>query len=399
MEDYASEKQTVGQSRWQDEANDLENSLKDGVMPFETDSQPTGILPHPQAAHVDNPAGNLSFQPLPADPHTVGDPISRNSKQAPSLASCRLCRQRKIKCDRTIPCSNCVRVGEDCMPIVRSKVPRGRQGGRKRKTDGELLERIAKLENLVKDIEGSPSAHGTTSQHVDSGLSSLSVRDGPAAGYSNGAGRSGAEKDGATTYQGRNDIDRYLGASFFLALTDGIGGLKDVLEGSSDDEDEPELGQGLEAGSMKSAQEQLQHSNDPGLIIFPSLSAESPSGPTPHQLYTFCEIYLTNVDPVFKILHAPSLRRFLQEGAPELDCSPGLRGLDALKLAICYTATLSMAEGECRHRMGEERAVLMAKYRACTEQALAKADLVNTVEMSTLQAMTIYFVKIYLHYH
>jgi len=173
-------------------------------------------------------------------------------------------------------------------------------------------------------------------------------------------------------------------------LTDGIGGLKDVLEGSSDDEDEPELGQGLEAGSMKSAQEQLQHSNDPGLIIFPSLLAESPSGPTPHQLYTFCEIYLTNVDPVFKILHAPSLRRFLQEGAPELDCSPGLRGLDALKLAICYTATLSMAE---------ERAVLMAKYRACTEQALAKADLVNTVEMSTLQAMTIYLVKIYLHYH
>jgi len=53
-----------------------------------------------------------------------------------------------------------------------------------------------------------------------------------------------------------------------------------------------------------------------------------------------------------------------------------------------------MTDEECKYRNGENKVVLMAKYRAGTELALAKADLVNAVEMSTLQAMTIYLVTI-----
>ena len=86
------------------------------------------------------------------------------------------------------------------------------------------------------------------------------------------------------------------------------------------------------------------------------------------------------------------MRRYLQEGAAELDCSPGPRGLEALRLAICYAAILSLTDEECRTRIGEDRVALMAKYRAGTELALAKADFVNTIEMSTLQAMAIYLV-------
>lgn len=67
--------------------------------------------------------------------------------------SCNPCRRRKIKCDRADPCSHCVRVGQVCVSSVPSGAPRGRQGGR-RKLDSELLDRIAKLESLVKHIEG-----------------------------------------------------------------------------------------------------------------------------------------------------------------------------------------------------------------------------------------------------
>jgi hypothetical protein len=67
--------------------------------------------------------------------------------------SCNLCRRRKVKCDRADPCSHCVRVGAVCVSSAPSGAPRGRQGGR-RKLDSELLDRIAKLENLLKDIEG-----------------------------------------------------------------------------------------------------------------------------------------------------------------------------------------------------------------------------------------------------
>jgi Fungal Zn(2)-Cys(6) binuclear cluster domain len=66
--------------------------------------------------------------------------------------SCNLCRRRKIKCDRADPCSHCVRSKAECVSSVPSRAPRGRQGGR-RKLDGELLDRIAKLENLVRHFE------------------------------------------------------------------------------------------------------------------------------------------------------------------------------------------------------------------------------------------------------
>ena len=110
---------------------------------------------------------------------------------------------------------------------------------------------------------------------------------------------------------------------------------------------------------------------------------------------------MTNVDPVFEVFHAPSLRRYLQEGAAELDCSPGPRGREAVKFAVCYAATVSMTAEECRHKLGEDKALLMARYRAGTESTLAKADFLNIEEMSTLQALTIYLVNghlpIFLH--
>lgn len=85
-------------------------------------------------------------------------PSSRTHSRTPirkfNPPSCNLCRQRKIKCNRADPCSHCVRVGATCVSSAPSGMPRGRQGGRRRKLDSELLDRIAKLENLVKDIEG-----------------------------------------------------------------------------------------------------------------------------------------------------------------------------------------------------------------------------------------------------
>ena len=74
------------------------------------------------------------------------------AKSAP--LSCQQCRRRKIKCDRGNPCSFCVRIDVQCIPHTPSHAPRGRQGGRP-KNNEELLQRIAKLENLVQEIESS----------------------------------------------------------------------------------------------------------------------------------------------------------------------------------------------------------------------------------------------------
>ena len=102
---------------------------------------------------------------------------------------------------------------------------------------------------------------------------------------------------------------------------------------------------------------------------------------------------MTNVDPAVKILHGPSLRQYLVEQTAELACSPGSKGWPALEFAIYYTTTTSMTHDECLQRLGEEREVLLSKFRVGTEIALARADFVNTEDISTLQALVLYLVS------
>ncbi len=102
--------------------------------------------------------GLFTNQIQPANPASAHSPLSSQTQRRVRIRktnspSCNLCRRRKIKCDRADPCSHCVRSGAVCVSSVPSGAARGRKGGR-RKADSELLDRIAKLENLVKNIEG-----------------------------------------------------------------------------------------------------------------------------------------------------------------------------------------------------------------------------------------------------
>ena len=102
---------------------------------------------------------------------------------------------------------------------------------------------------------------------------------------------------------------------------------------------------------------------------------------------------MANVEPVVKLLHSPSLRRYLIEEIGELDCSPGPRGWNALKFAMYYTSTTSLTPHECLHRFGEEKSVLLSRFRSGTELLLARADFVNAEEISVLQALVLYLVS------
>lgn len=102
---------------------------------------PQPISDSTESQHATNPSGRAS------------QTHSRTPLRRQVPLSCNLCRRSKIKCDRAQPCGHCVRVGAECVPTVPSRAPRGRKGGR-RKLDSELLDRVAKLESLLKDMEG-----------------------------------------------------------------------------------------------------------------------------------------------------------------------------------------------------------------------------------------------------
>ena len=170
----------------------------------------------------------------------VQRPSARKTRQGQTLASCTLCRRRKVKCDRCVPCANCTRAGVECVPSIPSQAPRGRQGGRKRRPDGELLERISKLEALIEKAGENSDDHGTTPQRTNSTPPVAVMKDSSQLVVFDNHDHSKGCNDEATGHRIQNvglDFGRYLGSSFWMTLSEEINGLKEILNGSSDDED------------------------------------------------------------------------------------------------------------------------------------------------------------------
>ena len=169
-------------------------------------------------------------------------------------------------------------------------------------------------------------------------------------------------------------------------LTNQIHGVREVLDQSSDEEDSTNrpASQGKTAQNLASNfVVGLAASNTAAGLEHPSRS---------HLLFLF-SAFMLSVDPLVKLLHGPSLRRYLLDGAAELECSPGSQGWDALRFAIYYTATTTLEPEDCLENLGEEKSVLLARYRSGVEAALALADFVNSEDMSTLQALVLYLVS------
>jgi Fungal Zn(2)-Cys(6) binuclear cluster domain len=133
------------------------------------------------------------------------------------LATCNLCRRRKVKCDKANPCSNCLRAGVACVSTTLSRVPRGRQGSR-RKPDGELLKRIAKLENLVKNLEAENGGVLPMASPVNIG----DAQPGFEVPYREKASESKPRSSESSTGSPKDHLERYLSSSFWVTLSDEV---------------------------------------------------------------------------------------------------------------------------------------------------------------------------------
>lgn len=71
---------------------------------------------------------------------------------APSVRlSCELCNQRKIRCDKHSPCTNCRKSGAVCVPVERRRWPRGLSGKLAISREEELRDRVARIEKLLQN--------------------------------------------------------------------------------------------------------------------------------------------------------------------------------------------------------------------------------------------------------
>ena len=106
-----------------------------------------------------------------------------------------------------------------------------------------------------------------------------------------------------------------------------------------------------------------------------------------------CDFYARNVDPMFKLLHIPTLRNLVTKASASPQKIPSGNYVEALLFSVYYAAITSLTEGQCQQCFQEARDALLAKYRSGTETALVNADLMNTTELGTVQALAVFIVS------
>ena len=280
--------------------------------------------------------------------------------------ACQACQRRKIKCDRNLPCEQCRRKNSPCIPVANQRLPRGRNGGRQ-KLNGDLTARIAKLESLLTQAKpqidlpnGSPPALNSAAHIVAS----------PA-------------DDGAqpTQYQ-------YLGGAFWASISEELSKIQGDLENDTpstelvddleDDLAPPDDG---DLSNRESSLDPIGGLSSSAIILIP---------PPPSLSRALCDIYFTNVDPLFKVLHAPSVRGYIEDQAPYLDHLEGDRGVAALKFVVFYAALSTCTETQCIQLCGQTKYQVVAQYKRMAEGALGQADYLISNDLTTLQSLIIY---------
>ncbi|KAI1805903.1 fungal-specific transcription factor domain-containing protein [Daldinia bambusicola] len=293
--------------------------------------------------------------------------------------SCVLCQQRKVRCDKSKPCSNCVKANVECR-VVPPQPPRRRK---KRVPERDLVERLRKYEALLAQNGIEFDSLGPDVKIVDPG----SVEDGdelepefirqrskesPA-----GVDPELISSPGETAHVPRTF--KWFPFQKEFRATD------EALRDSSDEEDV--------GSSINQAYDKMFDSPDGFPFViggqFESVTAQHPSA---IQIFQLWQIYLNNVNPLLKLTHTPTLQVRIIEAGANLDKVS--RSLEALMFSIYLMAITSIDDEECQATFNESRFNLLAKYYYATQQALLNAGFMRNPDLTLLQAYLLYLMGI-----
>ena len=319
----------------------------------------------------------------------------------PKPISCTRCRYRKIKCDKVgPPCCHCQKAGAECLFPDRVRAPR-RKKQRAKARDSELLTRISRLESLLSKTNASKTLEDTGDEQE-----SLAQVIPSSADYGRGTttsefsetesvpsvdlGRVRLDDRFADFVKVQESGERRVSKDFWPALSDEFQGLRQLLEDPGDSEDEVE---GSTPGSGSGSTETRDASAE--FILGASTSQIDLASCYPSDLHRsiLFHYYFNNVSPVCRILHKTTAFEHVLSSADLIEKSTRrykFHNIEACSFAMYFAVVTSMSDEECRKYLSESRDTLVARFKRCTEVSLAEANFLNSMEIVTLQAFTLY---------
>ncbi|KAI1335565.1 Zn(II)2Cys6 transcription factor [Xylariaceae sp. FL0016] len=296
------------------------------------------------------------------------------------IRSCTLCRQRKVKCDRQQPCLNCARANSDCVyPAGPGRAPkRPRQA-----VNVKVLDRLTQLETTIRHLQqqsraenGSPNPDATPDP-----------KPGDVQAQSEDTGSASPSEASLDQKLGRLMIGEtksyYVSNALWADLGHEIEELRDILhQPGSDDEDSP-------YADTPSSQPSAPLLSNAALFRFHSLAHSlRPFHPQLQQSVALFTTFQENIVPVVRAFHLPTLAQMYWDAVAALDSVD--KNSEALLFAIYYSAATSLDHAACARLLGISRDAACSTFRFAVEQALARANLLNTQSIVLLQAVVIF---------
>ena len=294
--------------------------------------------------------------------------------------ACVTCSQRKVKCNRQNPCSNCIKVNNDC--VFKAPPPPKRRKRRKLSNDGAVEINDAETDGKPTDyVLAGIGTHGAKLRNGDEskvnggkGYAHICARP-PVDEMYCGINRfHGGTKSGKlVTINGKS---RYLGNRLWASLTNELENEEEDLTPSDTSEDEEP------AGFL-----QQSHGGE-DLLLGSGASSNQFRHPLPSVIQKLWQVFSENFNPLCKLVHAPSLAKHLKlaaESPESLD-----RGHEALLFVIYLGAVHTLDDATCQSTFSERKSILLKKYRPAAITGLRNAHFLRTCNTITLQAFIIY---------
>ncbi|KAB2574846.1 Transcription factor vrtR1 [Lasiodiplodia theobromae] len=359
----------------------------------------------PKAPLQPTPPAPLDQSPAPVRPAEpqVPTPGSSDSGQPLKPNACISCQRRKVKCDRLEPCSSCKRYRAHCE--FRDPAPR-----RKRKlSDEDLHAKLDRYESILNSfgarVDARPEAASSersasavlpppasaftplnatrpSSLHNTPSTSSheaLPARTAPAAPPA-------SEENGRLIFE--KGSSRYLENSLWKGISDEFQRPGDMLRLHAPSGNQT-ANLPAEAPSLVASELLL------GLVRNPSGSMRN-LHPQPPHIFLLWQAFLDNVNPLVKLLHAPTVQRQILKAATNLDAIDP--GTEALMFAIYTFAIVSLSPEECQSTFGESKNELLAKFHHGTKLALHRAEFLRSSQLIVLQAYILYLLAMRPYY-
>ncbi|KAF2123215.1 hypothetical protein BDV96DRAFT_15587 [Lophiotrema nucula] len=309
--------------------------------------------------------------------------------------ACLTCRQRKVKCDRHVPCNNCTKANRECsfVPPARGKRKRtkpAREGlhAKLRRYEEQLksLGAQIELEDDDRDEESDAettvtSAFSPTRQVIDRSDHTARTRKSLDEISLHQRGSIGIAPVDVTYVPATQITTELVPQAPKLIAIKGTSRYFDSALWAQLGQQHPEIDGHDDSSSDEFAEAESAIFLDPVGSKNIDLTAFWPSFVL---LSRIKDVFMDRGDPLMKILHMPTFWAALTNAMQHPRDTP--KATEAILFAFCLVTVSTLNDEECLTLLGVEKAVLTPRFRLATRHALVGAKFLKTSDPTILQA-------------